>query len=194
MKKTIITFALLLSVLLNMKGQTDSQFIKEESDPGFSSVTLVNGKVVFEQFIIIEKGVAVAESYAKLKSWAEKRYIKNPLLSGIRFNEKSEAVTISVGANLKPNLSGQTAEEILMNYRIDISITGAGCLLIIRDITYQGKKIEDESFFPKIYTAEESITDPVMLRAGEKRPLIESVRKLSIEHFNEIYSDLKALF
>ena len=59
-------------------------------------------------------------------------------LSGIRFNEKKKSITVSskVELLLPENSDGDRLKK-MMNYRFDASITSAGCVLIIRDVTYQ---------------------------------------------------------
>jgi len=63
MKKYILTFILLTISLLHIKGQNDA---------GFTNVPMLNGKVVFEQFIPADQGVTANQRYALLQKWVKK--------------------------------------------------------------------------------------------------------------------------
>ncbi|MBK5195915.1 MAG: hypothetical protein JJE08_07815, partial [Proteiniphilum sp.] len=86
MKKYILTLSILVISLFTVDGQIDT---------GFTTVPLVNGKVVFEQFILADQGVLADQKYALLQKWGKERFTGNPLLSGIRFDDKSRSVTVS---------------------------------------------------------------------------------------------------
>ena len=88
-----------------------------------------------------------------LYKWGKDNYAGNPLLSGIRFNEKEKSITVSskVELLLPQNSDGERLKK-MMNYRFDASITNAGCVLIIRDVTYQDSD-KNKSFFPKLSSA-----------------------------------------
>lgn len=186
MKKTILTISLLVAITINMIGQNDA---------GFSSVPVVNGKVVFEQFIITNPNQTADQNYAQLQKWVKSKYNGSSLLSGIRFDDKSNFVTVSAGTNfILPANSAGIRDEMTMNYRFDVSITGAGCMLVIRDITYQSAKKDGDSFFPKKFTAEQTITDQYLNSPGLEGELRTNLRKASLDFFNGLYSDLNNLF
>src|SRR5699024_10692805 len=105
MRKLILTISLLTVILLNVNGQ---------SDIAFNSVPVVNGKVVFEQFIITDNGVTPEQRYDKLQKWVRGKYKGNQMVSGIRFDDKGQFVTISAKINFD-NLT-------TMNYRLDTSV------------------------------------------------------------------------
>jgi len=186
MKKYILTFILLTISLLHIKGQNDA---------GFTNVPMLNGKVVFEQFIPADQGVTANQRYALLQKWVKKHYTGNPMLLGIRFDDKARIVTVSAKAELQlsPNKSG-VSETMFMNYRFDATITNAGCILVVRDITYQQAQKKGESFFPKIYTAEQTITDEALNVNGEERELRSNLRMETLHFLNKLYSDLSAAF
>lgn len=177
MKKYILTFALLAVTLLNLKGQ---------NDVGFSSVPLINGKVVFEQFIITDPSLTSAQNYIKLQKWVTGKYSGSPLLTGIRFDDKANIVTVSAKANL--------SDKVCMNYRFDASITGAGCILVIRDVTYQDKQKDAGSFFPRVYTAEQTITDQAVKSGGIERDYRDSIRTATLLFINQLYAELNNQF
>jgi len=182
MKKYILTFIILVAGLFHMEGQIDA---------GFTNVPVVNGKVVFEQFIPAEPVGSANPRYAKLQEWTRKTFAGSPLLSGIRYDDKSQTVTVSSKAelNLPANKSG-VQENMIMSYRFDATVTNAGCVLVLRDITYQNARREAGTFFPKIYTAEETITDQALTLKGDKSELKNNLRKETLRVLNKLYADL----
>ena len=186
MKKIIITTGLLITILFNNFAQEDA---------GFSFVPVVNGKVVFEQFIITDPGQNAEQKYARLEQWIKQKYSGNPILTGIRFDVKGRYVAVSAKENmLLPANSACVREEVTMNYRFDTSITGAGCMLVVRDITYQQNGKEKGARFGKVYTAEQVITDQAVNSANEEGELRGSARKATLAFMNTLYSELSALF
>lgn len=186
MKKYISIAILMIISIIHVKGQ---------SDVGFTNVPVINGKVVFEQFILADQGVAAGKRYTMLQKWGKDTFTGNPLLSGIRFNDKEQTVTVSSKAelNLPANKTG-VSETMVMTYRFDATITNAGCVLVVRDITYQNAQKESGSFFPKIYTAEESITDQAVNAKGGDSELKNNLRKETLNFLNKLHSDLSAAF
>lgn len=161
----------------------------------FASVPEVNGKVVFQQFIHTPQGLNEDQSYAILYKWGKDNYASNPLLSGIRFNEKDRSLTVSSKVELLlPENSQREREKMLMNYRFDIDITNAGCVLKVRDITYQTVREKGKSFFPKSSSAEEMITDNAINSVSSEKELKENLRKGTLYFLNELYNDLKKEF
>jgi hypothetical protein len=156
-----------------------------------SSVPVVNGKVVFEQFLPAEQTDNASQRYIKLQDWAKKTFTGNPLLLGIRFDDKAQSVTVSSKAEilLPANTSGGQ-EKMIMSYRFDATITNAGCLLVVRDITYQPAKKDSGSFFPKIYPAEETITDQAVATSSNEREMRVNLRKETLRLVNKLNSDL----
>ena len=106
MKKTILSIILLVAIAIKLSGQNDK---------GFNSVPIVNGKVVFEQFIMTNPSQTPEQNYAQLQNLVKTKYNGNPLLSGIRFDEKTNFVTVSSGTNLiLPENSAGVKEEMIM--------------------------------------------------------------------------------
>lgn len=186
MKKTIFTISILFAISINIIGQ---------NVVGFNSVPVVNGKVIFEQFVVINSKQSAEQDYAQLQKWVKSKYNESPLLSSIRFDDKSNLITVSAGTNLAlPANNSGVKDEMTMNYRFDVSITGAGCMLVIRDITYQSTKKDEDSFFPKKLTAEQTITDQSVTMTGTEGELRTKLRKASLDFFNGLYSELNSLF
>ena len=91
MKKTIFTISILFAISINIIGQ---------NVVGFNSVPVVNGKVIFEQFVVINSKQSAEQDYAQLQKWVKSKYNESPLLSSIRFDDKSNLITVSAGTNL----------------------------------------------------------------------------------------------
>ncbi len=169
--------------------------LEGQIDANFASVPVVNGKVVFEQFLPVDQTGNANQRYAKLQNWAKKTFAGNPLLSGIRYDDKAQSITVSSKAELLlPANSAGVQEKMIMSYRFDATITNAGCLLVVRDITYQPAKKESGSFFPKIYPAEETITDQAVAANGIERELRNNLRKETLLLLNKLNTDLSQAF
>ena len=184
MKRILLIVGLVFAVIIGANAQTQDENV-------FSTVPEVNGKVVFQQFIHTHQGLSEDQSYSLLYKWGKDNYAGNPLLSGIRFNEKEKSITVSskVELLLPGNSNGERLKK-MMNYRFDASITNAGCVLIIRDVTYQDSD-KNKSFFPKLSSAEEMITDSAINSNSKDKELKENLRKGTLYFLNELYNDLK---
>lgn len=182
-------YTLISLFLLSMLFQTKAQ-------PVFTSVPVVNGKVVFQQFIHLDQNLSADQQYALLYKWGKDNFAGNPLLSGIRFDDKAKNITVSSKVELLlPKNDAGVREKILMNYRFDANITGAGCMLVIRDITYQNVNQKGSAFFPKSYTAEEMITDSaIAASSGTDKEFKANNQKSTLYYLNELYSDLNKVF
>ncbi len=186
MKKYILTLVVLTISLMHVEAQVDAVFV---------NVPVVNGKVIFEQFILADQLSGASQRYAKLQNWTKKNFTGNPLLSGIRFDDKAQTVTVSSKAELQlPANKAGVRENMIMSYRFDATITNAGCILVVRDITYQKARKEEGSFFPKIYVAEETITDQAVGISGDESELRNNLRKETLLLLNRLYADLLGAF
>jgi len=186
MKKYYLTLSLLIISLFSIEGQIDA---------GFTSVPVVNGKVVFEQFIIADQGLTSDQKYALLQKWSKEKFTGSPLLSGIRFDDKARTVTVSSKAELLlPANKAGIREKVMMNYRFDASIANAGCMLVVRDITYQSVQKDGASFFPKVFTAEQTVTDQAVNTAGTEGEWRNNARTETLKFLNNLYSELTAVF
>lgn len=188
MKKSILALCFFSVYLLGLKGQTAGDIV-------FTSVPVISGKVIFEQFIPVDQGLSAEQMYALLYKWGKDNYAGNPLLSGIRFDDRSQNITVSskVELLLPANRAG-VQEKVLMNYRFDATITAAGCILTVRDITYQDKDSRGSLFFPKLTAAEEVITDQAINAGGDAGELRNNIRKGTLSFLNDLYADLNNLF
>lgn len=180
MKKCILIINMLVIGLSGMKGQ---------GNISFTTVPVVNGKVVFEQFILTDQDLSANQKYAALQKWVKDKYAGSPSVSGIRFDDKAQSVTVSA----KAELAGMQ-EKTVMNYRFDLSVANAGCVLVVRDITYQGESKQGVSSFPKVNTAEQTITDQAVNASGEEGQMRSNMRKATLMFLNDLYKDVSGLF
>lgn len=185
MKRILFIVGLVFAYIIGVNAQTQKENV-------FSSVPEVNGKVVFQQFIHTHQGLNEDQSYSLLYKWGKDNYAGNPLLSGIRFNEKERSITVSSKVELLlPENSDGVRQKTMMNYRFDATITNAGCVLVIRDVTYQNVQEKGKSFFPKTSSAEEMITDSAINSNSSDKELKTNLRKGTLYFLNELYNDLK---
>lgn len=180
MKKNILIVIMSIVGLSGMMAQVDA---------AFTTVPVVNGKVVFEQFILTDQGLSANHRYASLQKWVKDKYSGNPLVSGIRFDDKNQSVTVSAKTEL-----GGVADKTVMNYRFDLSVANAGCVLVIRDIGYQSTPEQSTSSFPKTITAEQTITDQAVSAPGEEGQIRSNIRKATLSFLNGLYKEVSGLF
>lgn len=180
MKKYMFIVGVLIMGLSNMTAQVDA---------GFATVPVVNGKVVFEQFILTDQGLSANQKYAILQKWVKDNYTGSPLVSSIRFDDKNQSATVSA----RTELAG-VPENPVMNYRFDLSVASAGCVLVVRDITYQSAPKQGASSFPKTITAEQTITDQAVSAPGEEGKIRSGTRKATLSFLNSLYKEVLGLF
>ncbi|HTN68074.1 MAG TPA: hypothetical protein VLZ33_01270 [Dysgonamonadaceae bacterium] len=187
MRNFLFTIGFAFILLLSVNAQSEKENV-------FTSVPEVNGKVVFQQFIHTHQSLNDGQNYAILYKWGKDNYAGNPLLSGIRFNEKDKSITVSSKVELLlPENSKGVREKMMMNYRFDANITNAGCVLVVRDVTFQNVEEKGRSFFPKSFSAEEMITDNVV-NSNSDREFKSNLRKSTLYFLNELYHDMKSEF
>lgn len=179
MKKYILILCVLTAGLVSLNGQNETVF---------TTVPVLNGKVVFQEFIHTDQNLSPDQKYAILYKWGKDNYAGNPLLSGIRYDDKARSITVSSKANLAAG-----NEKILMNYRFDASLSNAGCMLTIRDISYNSEKGDGASIFPTAYTAEQMITDQTV-NSSDNKELRNNTRKATLLYFNDLHTQIKNLF
>ena len=184
-KINILIFALLwlLSGHVIVNGQVDA---------AFTNVPVVNGKVVFQQFVPNSEGATADQQYARLQQWGRSKSQGNPLLSGIRFDDKGRTMTISSGQELPISAGGNAAGNITMRFRVDASVTNAGFMLTVR-YHHQSEQSGSNSIFPKTYAAEQMITDQAVNAMGEERDLRNNTRRATLAFLNNLYEELSSL-
>ena len=179
MKRYFITFSLFVCSLFAMTGQTDN---------AFTAVPTANGKVIFEQFIPVGQSLSADQKYRLLQDWTKKTFASNPMLAGIRHDEKARTVTVSNRTELP------RPEKVVMSYRFDATVTNAGCMIVVRDIAYQAAQKDANAFFPKIYTAEQTITDQLVGVQGAEGEWRKEIRRETLHTLNRLLADLAAIF
>lgn len=174
-----------MSFMLNVKSQSV-----------FTSVPVVNGKVVFQQFVHTDQSLTSSQKYSLLYMWGKDNYSGNPLLSGIRFDDKNNSITVSSKIELVlPQNNDGVREKVIMNYRFDATVTNAGCALVIRDINYQNSQSKGSSLFPKTFTAENTITTTAISSSPEsEKEFRVNTQKSTLYFLNELYQDINNLF
>ncbi len=181
-ERTILVLLLLTSLgFTKLNGQTDA---------AFGTVPVVNGKVIFQQFIPNADGVDAVRQYAKLQKWGRERFQGNPLLSAIRFDDKARSVTISTGETLSlPAADG----KVTLRCRFDISVSNAGSMLMVRDISFQREPLGSGSAIPKTYSAEQLITDQAINGADGEKEFRPRVRQATLNCLNGLHAELSSL-
>lgn len=184
-KKIFITITLFVSLLFQANSQAP-----------FSDVTVVNGKVVFQQFVHINQDLSADQRYAILYKWGKDNFSGNPLLSGIRFDDKNKSITVSSKVELLlPVNSDGVREKTVMNYRFDASITNAGLSFVVRDISYQNVQSKGSSLFPKTITAESTISPSAISSSPDnEKEFRMNTQKSTLYFLNELYEDISGIY
>lgn len=164
-----------------------SSLVVSKAQPVFSTVPIQSGKVVFQQYVYVEKEMSESQKYTVLNQWGKKKYAGNTSLIGIRFDDKAGSMTVSAKTEL--TLSG-TSEKVVMTYRYDVSVTNVGCMLIIRDVAYQFTQGDKKNL-----SAENTITDSAIASAsGGEKTLNQNIRNATLFFFNQLYDEIKAIY
>lgn len=99
-------------------------------------------------------------------------------------------MTISAGEPLPlPAADG----KVTLRYRFDISVTNAGTMLVVRDISFQGEALGSGSAIPKTYGAEQVITDQAINGADGDKEFRTRVRQATLNYFNGLHVELSSL-
>lgn len=185
MKKILVSVLLLISTLVQASNQSP-----------FTAVTVVNGKVVFQQFMHTAQELSSDQRYSLLYKWGKDNYSGNPLLAGIRFDDKNKSITVSSKVELLlPQNGSGVREKVIMNYRFDAAITNAGLSLIVRDISFQNVQNKGSSLFPKTFTAEDTITPSAIASSPESEKEFKlNTQKSTLYFLNELYDELSDIF
>lgn len=179
MKKYIVIVVMFVIGFTHLTGQVEVNF---------ANVPVVSGKVVFEQFLLTQDGASASDRYAALQKWVKSKYGGNPLVTGIRFDDKSQSATVSAKTQL-PGVSGAST----MNYRFDLSVANAGYVLVVRDITYQNAQVRGAGAASKAVTAEQLITDQAVAVGGDEGQNRTATRKATLQFINGLYKEVSGL-
>ena len=176
MKKYIVSSLIMLFAFIHLNGQQSVNSI-------FTNVPVVNGRVIFQQFIPADNSLSADQKYVFLTKWGRDNYAGNRLVTSIRFNEKDRYISVSAKSEF-PTVTG--IDKLVMNYRFDVSVTNGGYMLIIRDISYD---IVSKGT-SKNYSAEEIITDTAVSSSGDLKEVRTAARKETLALCNSIYDSL----
>ena len=189
MKKYIATAMLILITGFQLKAQKRTEQV-------FTSIPVVNGKVVFRQFIYTGTELSPEQKYDLLCQWAKNRYTKDPYLISLRYNNENLSITVSsIVECMVPGNKGSKNGKMLMSYRFDASITGAGCMFVVRDIYYEQADAKDSSLPIVAYPAEEMITNSAISSStGEQKELRTALQKQTLTFLNTLYNNLNKVF
>lgn len=188
MRKNILVASIMLMLSLCLSAQQSSNSI-------FANVSVMNGRVVFQQFIPADNSLSADQKYSLLTKWAKDNYSGNRMVSGIRFNEKERNVTVSAKTEfVLPTSIKEEDRKLMMNYRFDVSVTNGGLMLTIRDITFQKVALTNNQSISKIYSAEEMITDASIAASDEEKEFRISTRNETLAFVNSLYDSLFQFF
>ncbi|MFY9597365.1 MAG: hypothetical protein WAP53_03120, partial [Dysgonamonadaceae bacterium] len=117
-------------------------------------------------------------------------------LISLRYNNENLSITVSSKVELMvPGNKGSKNGKMLMSYRFDASITGAGCMFVVRDIYYEQADAKDSSLPIVAYPAEEMITNSAISSStGEQKELRTALQKQTLTFLNELYNNLNKVF
>lgn len=186
MKKYVMIWGMLLICLVGLKGQTEINF---------TTVPVVNGKVVFEHFFLSKPNLTPDRQYAGMKQWVKGKYADKNTLTGMRYDEAGRAISVSAKSEwMIPSEGSGAAEKMVMNYRFDVSVTGSGTMFTVRDITYQGVPKAGASSFPKVFTAEQTITEKAIAESGAQSERNKQIRRETLLFLNQLFAELSRNF
>lgn len=188
MRKNILVASIMLMLSFYLSAQQSSNSI-------FANVSVMNGRVVFQQFIPADNSLSADQKYSLLTKWAKDNYSGNRMVSGIRFNEKERSVTVSAKTELVlPTSIKEEDRKLMMNYRFDVSVTNGGLILTIRDITFQKVTLTNNQTTSKVFSAEETITDVSIAASDEEKEFRISTRNETLAFVNSLYDSLFQFF
>lgn len=168
---------------------------QQSSNSIFANVPVMNGRVIFQQFIPADNSLSADQKYSLLTKWAKDNYSGNRMVSGIRFNEKERSVTVSAKTELVlPPSIKEEDRKLMMNYRFDVSVTNGGLILTIRDITFQKVTLTNNQTTSKVFSAEETITDVSIAASDEEKEFRISTRNETLAFVNSLYDSLFQFF
>ncbi len=188
MRKNIFIVSIMLMLSFYISAQQSSNSI-------FANVPVMNGRVIFQQFIPADNSLSADQKYSLLTKWAKDNYSGNRMVSGIRFNEKERSVTVSAKTELVlPTSIKEEDRKLMMNYRFDVSVTNGGLILTIRDITFQKVTLTNNQTTSKVFSAEETITDVSIAASDEEKEFRISTRNETLAFVNSLYDSLFQFF
>lgn len=179
MKKILFIASLVLCTVFSVHAQVDNPF---------TSVPIVNGKIVFNQLIPTEQGSEEA-IYSVSEKWVKANYAPGANVTGLRFNAKEKSISVGTRPKINYQLNGEK-NAIGISYRLDIKTSIAGVFVVIRDINYFDDTASDSEVGTKPVAAEMLIAPNAISKDAAAKPRRQAIQKSTLQHLNSVYSSL----
>ncbi len=184
---------ILLIVLVFSFSAIYSQVVKQGER--FENVTVIDNKVVFLKEVPLKKNYSKEFNYNLLKDWGKKNYGKDPFISSIRYDNKNfEIAAKSRIELLLPVNSKGVSEKVVMRYRINSFIFQDKCVLEVQNIAFIYQNQSSKERIPKVFSAENFITNEVIDSVGDYQELKVNTRKSALYYVNQLADDFAQVF
>lgn len=181
----------ILCILFSITGFT--QVVKQGQL--FSSVPVVDGKVVFLKEIPLKAGISREANFQILKEWARANYGKDPFISSVRYdNNKEEIIAKSRIELLLPANGKGIREKMVMRYRVNAFMFNDKYVLEVKEIAYLYDNPGNDKMLPKVIRAEDFITDTEIAKADNLQEIKQNTRKSTFYFLNELGKDFESKF
>lgn len=190
MKKTLLIIMLVL-----VAGTASAQLFKKRSkvvEPQYQAgaVSVVNGKVAFDEFIPAE-GMTAAEVEEKVNSWITRRYVEPTVISAKRYESEQPNTAIVKGEEyIVFKNTFLVLSRARIYYYLTITAEDGGCRFNMSRITYW---YDDEDDNGGIHMkAENWITDEMAFdKKGSLKKFEGKFRRKTIDLKNQLVEELK---
>lgn len=190
MKKTLLIIMLVL-----VAGTASAQLFKKRSkvvEPQYQAgaVSVVNGKVAFDEFIPAE-GMTAAEVEEKINSWITRRYVEPTVISAKRYESEQPNTAIVKGEEyIVFKNTFLVLSRARIYYYLTITAEDGGCRFNMSRITYW---YDDEDDNGGIHMkAENWITDEMAFdKKGGLKKFEGKFRRKTIDLKNQLVEELK---
>lgn len=190
MKKTLLIIMLVL-----VAGTASAQLFKKRSkvvEPQYQAgaVSVVNGKVAFDEFIPAE-GMTAAEVEEKVNSWITRRYVEPTVISAKRYESEQPNTAIVKGEEyIVFKNTFLVLSRARIYYYLTITAEDGGCRFNMSRITYW---YDDEDDNGGIHMkAENWITDEMAFdKKGGLKKFEGKFRRKTIDLKNQLVEELK---
>lgn len=190
MKKTLLIIMLVL-----VAGTASAQLFKKRSkvvEPQYQAgaVSVVNGKVAFDEFIPAE-GMTAAEVEENVNSWITRRYVEPTVISAKRYESEQPNTAIVKGEEyIVFKNTFLVLSRARIYYYLTITAEDGGCRFNMSRITYW---YDDEDDNGGIHMkAENWITDEMAFdKKGGLKKFEGKFRRKTIDLKNQLVEELK---
>lgn len=186
---------LLIIMLVLVAGTASAQLFKKRSkvvEPQYQAgaVSVVNGKVAFDEFIPAE-GMTAAEIEEKVNSWITRRYVEPTVISAKRYESEQPNTAIVKGEEyIVFKNTFLVLSRARIYYYLTITAEDGGCRFNMSRITYW---YDDEDDKGGIHMkAENWITDEMAFdKKGGLKKFEGKFRRKTIDLKNQLAEELK---